>query len=272
MLPERLVPRHGIVVTVVALALHAALVILASETPPSAKTIHAFVSLADNDHQGIVPVPARLGNGEDPANNLYWGARFGVRSWFRKASSWVEVTVSRPSSATILESVAFRHKKTGAILVADAYRGAAIREAITAFLSAAGDGPAETVSIRDGTHTSEIEVSGHASLVAYVGHDGLMDFELKDLPTTRKPRARPVIVLACASKSFFAPALRAAGAEPLLWTTGLLAPEAYILEAALDGWLAGESGDAIRLRAAAAYDEHQKCGRKAAERLFATGW
>jgi len=50
-------------------------------------TVHVFVALADNKNQGIVPVPARLGNGQDPANNLYWGAAFGVKTFFKRALS-----------------------------------------------------------------------------------------------------------------------------------------------------------------------------------------
>src|SRR5215813_9455895 len=38
------------------------------------RTVHVFVALADNDHQGIVPVARILGNGEDPEHNLYWGS------------------------------------------------------------------------------------------------------------------------------------------------------------------------------------------------------
>jgi hypothetical protein len=49
-----------------------------------------------------------------------------------------------------------------------------------------------------------------------------------------------------------------------------MAPEAYTLKAALDGWIAGEGEEAIRQRAAQAYDKYQKCGRRAALKLFAT--
>jgi hypothetical protein len=52
---------------------------------------------------------------------------------------------------------------------------------------------------------------------------------------------------------FFASGLKTTGAQPLLWTTGLMAPEAYTLKAALDGWIAGESAVGTRERAAAAY-------------------
>ena len=46
------------------------------------RTVHVFVALADNEHQGIVPVPAKLGNGEDPEHNLYWGSAYGVKTFF----------------------------------------------------------------------------------------------------------------------------------------------------------------------------------------------
>ena len=43
---------------------------------------HVVVALCDNESQGIVPVPARLGDGDSPQSNLYWGAMYGVRGWF----------------------------------------------------------------------------------------------------------------------------------------------------------------------------------------------
>jgi hypothetical protein len=61
-------------------------------------------------------------------------------------------------------------------------------------------------------------------------------------------------------------------AQPLLWTTNLMAPEAYTLKAALDGWIANETDEQIRQRAAAAYAQYQKIRTKAALRLFTSGW
>jgi len=66
--------------------------------------------------------------------------------------------------------------------------------------------------------------------------------------------------------------MHASGAYPLLWTTNLMAPEAYTLKSALDGWVDGESNEQIRNRAAAAYDRYQKCGLRAAQRLLTTDW
>ena len=44
------------------------------------------------------------------------------------------------------------------------------------------------------------------------------------------------------------------------------------LEAALEGWLKGESDEAVRDRAAKAYHQYQKCGLRAARRLLVAGW
>ena len=49
---------------------------------PASRTVHVFVALADNQSQGIVPVPAKIGNGEDPENNLYWGSAYGIKTFF----------------------------------------------------------------------------------------------------------------------------------------------------------------------------------------------
>jgi hypothetical protein len=108
--------------------------------------------------------------------------------------------------------------------------------------------------------------------VAYIGHDGLMDFKLTQIPVSKNNDPRKAIILACASKIYFAGPLRASGAYPLLWTSNLMAPEAYTLKSALDGWVQGKSNEEIRDLAAAAYDKYQKCGIHAARKLMVSGW
>lgn len=57
-----------------------------------------------------------------------------------------------------------------------------------------------------------------------------------------------------------------------VWTKGLMAPEAYTIKWALDGWVLNETSAQIRERAAQAYNHYQKCGIKAARRLLVTGY
>jgi len=245
----------------------------ADSGPPSrAKVIHVVVALCDNRFQGIIPVPARLGNGDDPANNLYWGAAFGVKTFFRKAVDWTLVSGSRSPSAAVLERAVFKHSRNDVILVADAYRGREIRQAVLDFLRFASGSGVESLEIAEGSQRRKLAIGGGADLVAYVGHDGLMDFQLPESPRQADGRRRDAIILACVSKGYFQAPLRLTGAAPLLWTTGLMAPEAYVLKAAVDGWMSGEGGEQVRRRAAAAYDRYQHCGLTAALRLFASGW
>ena len=237
------------------------------------RVVHVFVALADNLHQGIIPVPAVLGNGDDPSRNLYWGASFGVRTYFRKSSEWKEtLRVEKPYRA-VLERSVFHHQNQNVVIVADAYRGSEIRQALTDFLSAAAGVP-----IHQGEPTACV-IGGivdcppeDSDVVAYVGHDGLMDFSLTMSFAGASGPRRSAIVLACASKTFFRDLLRQSGATPLLWTTGLMAPEAYTLKAAIEGWTLQESSEQIRQRAATAYAQYQKCSAAAALRLFSAGW
>jgi len=241
----------------------------------SVTVIQVFVALCDNVHQGIVPVSATLGNGDDAARNLYWGAAFGVKTFFTKSKDWriVECQPGPDDGQFIIERCVFKRRDRDAFLVADAYRGSEIRRATQNFLQAAAGQPAETITTPsiDGRAYS-LHLGGSARLIAYTGHDGLMDFRLTSPPKKLDDEERDAIILACASKSYFAGALRLTGAKPLLWTTNLMAPEAYILAAAVDGWLKQETDEQIRSRAAKAYDQYQHCGQRSANNLFATGW
>lgn len=240
--------------------------------PATFRVVHVFVALADNEHQGIVPVAAKLGNGEDAEHNLYWGSAYGVKTFFSRSADWMRVMCGSRLKSEILERCIFKHRAQSAYLVADAYRGKEIRQAILDFLtSAAGDG-AETITLPSSAAGATISARGGSNLVVYVGHDGLMDFQLSRLPPNQNKVRREAIVLACASKQYFSPLLQASGVYPILLTTGLMAPEAYTLKSALDGWMAAEDAEQIRERAATAYDKYQKCGMKAARRLFTTGW
>jgi len=234
----------------------------------SIPVIHVFVALADNVNQGIVPVSASLGNGDNAATNLYWGAAFGIRTFFSKSKDWQLISVKPNPTAGILERCIFKYRHSSVFMIADAYRGKEIPQTTRDFLEAASGKPGEKLKVGD----AEFHTGGSADLIAYIGHNGLMDFKLDSHPIRRDDRERRAIILACTSKQYFSPALQQSGAMPLLWTTNLMAPEAYVLSAAIDGWIKKESDEQIRVRAADAYNKYQNCGVKAARALFATGW
>lgn len=240
--------------------------------PNTGKLIHVLVALCDNQFQGIVPVPAKIGSGDDPASNLYWGAAFGVKTFFKRAGEWKLLADVQNPSGEILERLVFKHTTKDVFFVADAYRGREIKRAVADFFEFSAGRKTTTITVNAGSREVELHIGGSADLIAYVGHDGLMDFSLDSFSQKADGRQRDAIMLACISKRYFAEPLRASGAHPLLWTTGLMAPESYVLKAAIDGWLFGESGEQIRKRAAGAYNQYQHCGPNAALRLFASGW
>lgn len=228
------------------------------------ENIHVYVALCDNIHQGIVPVPPRLGNGNDPDNNLYWGAMYGLKTYFKGKKEWERVETRKNVDAFILERLVFRHIATGRYLVADAYAGKHIQKCLMDFLAAAAGKSPESLRLENKT----IEAGGGAGLVIYVGHNGLMEFDLNPPGPTPGLRQREVAVLACQSRTYFREKLLAMNARPLLLTTGNMAPEAYCVHALANAWLLGQKAADIREAVAMAYHHYQKCGLKAARNLF----
>lgn len=245
------------------------LLLLSLPATAEVRTIHVFVALCDNVHQGIVPVPRTLGNGQDARNNLYWGAAYGVKSFLKyKTKDWNLVKSLEADDPKILERVLFKHATEEIYLLADAYDGAHIKTCTEDFLKASNTQNPFSLIHDEKTLT----FGGGANLLAYTGHDGLMDFNVAVPYQQPAQNEIDVIILACYSKSYFSPEIRKAGANPILWTTHLMAPEAYTLKAAIDGWIKNESGASIDERAAQMYHQYQKCGIKGARGLFTTGF
>lgn len=231
------------------------------------KTIHVFVALCDNKFQGIVPVPAKIGNGQDPNNNLYWGCGYGIRTFFKNSKEWKLLKIQKLDSIR-LERLVFKHATKNYYLVADAYDGEYIKQCTKEFFFSSSGQLKDTIHINNTT----IGIYGNSNLVAYIGHDGLMDFQLTESFVNSDGKKRDCIILACISKSYFAPHLKVTKANPIVWTTGLMCPEAYTLHDALTGYINNESNENIRTKAALAYSKYQKCSEKAARNLLVTGW
>ncbi len=233
------------------------------------KTIHVFVSLCDNKYQGIVKVPSILGNGKDAKNNLYWGAAYGLKSFFKnKTSDWKLISKQKSNNPYILEQLLFKHTKKEVYILADAYDGEQIKKCTEHFLQTANN--QLPITIRQ--DSLELQFGGNSDLVVYIGHNGLMDFNVNISYDNSTNKTIDVMIFACYSKRYFSADIQKAKAKPVLWTTHLIAPEAYILKSAIDGWILKENEYLIKERVAQSYNKYQKCGLRGARNLFTTGF
>lgn len=213
------------------------------------KRIAVFVGLADNATQGIAKVSARIGDGDQPDANLYWGCTDGLKAFFKASSKWkLEQRVTATGDPRILERLVFRHARPDAVLVAEAWRGAMLRDCYEAFQQAS--------------------VSGNHDLVAFIGHNVLMDTRIA-LPTTKAARPCDAAVLCCLSDDYFRARLETTGVRPILLTTQRMYPGSFLLHDALDAWLAGKDRAAMRKAAGAAYARNQHISLAAATGVFA---
>lgn len=226
-----------------------------------------MVALCDNKYQGIVKVPKGIGNGQDPDNNLYWGCGYGIRTYFKKSTDWKEIKRSKVDSIK-LERIIFKHKTKPYYLVADAYNGRYIKRCTVDFLNSCAGHNKDSLIIDN----KIIYMGGNSEVLVYIGHNGLMDFKLNNSLKNTDAKKRKAIILACASKPYFSSFLQSANAIPLLWTTNLMAPEAYTLHDALNTYINGGTDEAVRNSGAAAYSKYQKCSLNAAKRLLVTGF
>lgn len=237
---------------------------------------HVVVALCDNENQGILPVPKALGNGQDPKSNLYWGALYGVPTYLKGKGGWEKMKFEGAPPEGVLERVVFRKRMrrpgpvdATAYVVADAWDGARMRDAIDAFFRMTGGHNPVSVKVKSASRTLEIAAGGSSHVVVFVGHDGLMEMPVPPQPPPVKDApARSAMVFACTSRDFFGPTLKQTGAHRLLMTTGFMAPEAYSVDAALKQWFAGGTAAESREAAAQTYQKYQNCGLKGARGLF----
>lgn len=243
-------------------------IIIGNITRAQTKTIHVLVALCDNKYQGIVPVPAKIGNGQDPANNLYWGCGYGVKTFFKKQPEWKLVKLILNPEDNIYERAIFKHKNSNTYLVADAYNGQYIKQTITDFLNYSAGKNKKEIKV----DSVKLKMGGNSELICFVGHNGLMDFSLDTYPSKADEVKRDVGIFACASKSYFSEYLSKTGANPLIWTSNLMCPEAYTLHALVNSWIKKEKAAVTREKVAASYTQYHKCGMKGAMGLFVTGY
>ena len=214
------------------------------------RKVEVFVCLCDNEHQAIAKVGAKIGNGLDPAGNLYWGCSDGLSAYFKRSKKWKLISTKTHEEGPILITLHFKHHTGKASLIAHAYRGDKMKSCLEDYFK----------KIRD---------AGKDELIAFIGHNGMMDNEI-EIPKVPEDGdiASETIILGCLTESYFTKPLKALNSTPLLMTKSLMYPGSFLLHDALEVWLRNGSKKEIREAAAKAYAKNQKISVKGARTVF----
>jgi len=214
-------------------------------------TVRVHVPLCDSSI--IACGNAKLGDGDNLATNLYWATTPGFGRWFsRKGSAWKRVRAEDPPDPDVLAVHVYRRtvaapagwrergapKQMPIEIEIFAWRGTAIDRALAAYAADLGDGAAH--------------------LVAWVGHNRLMDLEHE--LAWPAPAAEPtgMIAIACHTAAYMEGHVPAPTRVPLLLTRDYLFANAAPLEATVLAFATGGGYAELRKAAAAAYAGVQK--------------
>jgi len=216
--------------------------------------VEVHVPLCDNTI--IACGNAKLGDGDNPATNLYWSTTPGFGKWFARAgSSWTRVADETKDTGDqdVLEKHTYRRTMTTP--VAWRKRGVAKRFTLEVTIRA---WRGSAIDRALATYAADISGTGtSAQLVAFVGHNRLMDVDEFKWPEPGS-EVKGVIAIACDTAPYMKKQVSAATRVPLLMTSDLLFANAAPLEAAVLAFARGGGYAQIRTDAATAYAGVQK--------------
>ena len=209
---------------------------------------------------------AKLGDGDSLEGNLLWTTTPGFGAWFtRRGNGWKRVAKHRETGdPNVLAIDVYRRKvstpaawrKRGVPasfeldLVIHAWRGKAIDTALAAYAKDVSGGAAREVVLDD---KSTVRAGGAAQLVAWVGHNRLMDFDTAYAWPTPGAEAKGTIAIACHTAPYMETQMAGATRVPLLMTRDLLFANAAPLEAVVLAFASSYGYAKIRADASTAY-------------------
>lgn len=225
----------------------------------------------------------RLGDGDAPKTNLYWATTEGFLGWFgRKGGGWKQVLATDGSAVgddRVLDLRVWRRelatpaawRQAGAparfalVVVAQAWRGTEIDAALTRYAEDLYGAHRQAIALPDGT---TIAAGGDAHVVAYVGHNRLMDlteFDWRAIAGRGDDRPRGVVAIACHTAPYMQDVVPGRRQVPLILTRDFMLASAAALEGAALAFARGGDFAAIRRGGAQGYADG---GKKPLRRVF----
>ncbi|MFT7614251.1 MAG: hypothetical protein ACI9J3_003233 [Parvicellaceae bacterium] len=233
--------------------------------------VHVFVPLCDNEHQGIVPTSASIGNGMDAYRNLYWGTSKGMKRFFKERPDWKMIGSEKNVNVNVLDRAIFEKSfpnKAKVRLIMDAYRGDKMKLCLEHYFMALAGITNDSITLDSIAYPAY----GHADLIIFNGHNGLMDEDPKSY-ANKDSRPKDAVSISCISKSYFKSFWDESGSYPLVMTSGLMYPGAFCTEFIINDWAMLKDAEHCRAAAGKGYYKYKpKSGPNGSNNLFTTGW
>jgi hypothetical protein len=224
---------------------------------------------------------AGLGDGNDLRRNLYWATSEGLAGWMdRRDSGWspeLRTTGDAVGEPEVLQVRVWRREldlptawrapgmpqRFTVRVVGFAWRGTSIDRALSAYLSDLFRRRSRVIPLVDpgSGRRLDIEAGGAARLVAWAGHNRLMDIRANwaELVRTQDTGFRKgALAIACYSADYLRPALPGPSRVPLLMTASFVMASSAALEQGALAFLAGGDFAAIRAAGIAGYARGQR--------------
>jgi len=235
---------------------------------PLVITVH--VALCSN--KSIWCGSSKLGNGDKPRTNLYWGGASGFTAWFRyRNPGYKQVFRDRGDGKVILDRVVYRRrvkwltkrwKRFGVTkpfdiyLVGLAYRGRHINKAVDALIRQTATGVGGSLKLKSGL---TIAIGGRGHLVGYAGHNYLMDTGgMWKWPKITRKKPVGYFMLACMSAQYLAPRLTHKLTHAVFLTRVLMYPGAFTIDGMVRALSYAQRQRTVFRRGADYYARHSK--------------
>lgn len=231
-------------------------------------TVTVHVALADHRLSGASP---KFSDGDNPTNNLYWGARYGVEAYLTRSGGWKRVYADHGDGQRIVRRVVLRRRAGlsrqwqdrgvnqpfDVYLLANAWRGSDTVAAMEEPLREALSGRPVELKVQG----ADLEFGGGSTMVGYVGYNRILDQywdPFADLPRERPSRQIGVFYIAPRSAVVLHSQVVKHGLYPVLFPREPIVPEAYLLDGILDAFSEGDLDDGFIEAAAREYARFQK--------------
>lgn len=223
--------------------------------------ITLYVALCDNS-QGIAPVKnKRICMGDKPEQNLYWAAFGGVRRYLQKqkfkrilyrsgsANSPIIITSVWRKVFSVRGKLSRKLRRYPVEVIALAYRGTKIEDAMRDYLNACLFEPPKTLLLDDGT---KINYGKTSHIVGYIGHNYLLEVDAKSLVKNLKStidRHNVIFGLSCLGTKTIGSIVKSKYHHLMLFNKSLTFPGAWPIGGMIRAILAGKSPKEIRYQA-----------------------